>query len=154
MENLTRRRRDAENLDELTGRIIAAAIEVHRHLGPGLLESVYEECLCHEFGLVGIAFERQSQLPVVYKGMRLESGYRADLIVEDEVVVEVKASEGTARVFHAQFLTYLKVSGKKVGLLINFNVPVLKDGLKRIVNHYPFMESPRLGVSASKERLQ
>lgn len=135
--------------DELTGRIIAAAIEVHRHLGPGLLESVYEQCLCHELTLAGLRFERQPSLPVVYKGLRLESGYRADLIVEDEVVVEVKATEGAARIFHAQLLTYLKVSHKHVGLLINFNVPVLKDGLKRIVNRFPDFESPRLSVSAS-----
>jgi GxxExxY protein len=135
--------------DELTGRIIAAAIEVHRHLGPGLLESVYEECLCHELKLVGLRFERQPSLPVIYKGIRLESGYRADLIVEDEVVVEIKATEATARLYHAQLLTYLKVSHKQVGLLINFNVPVLKDGIKRIVNRYPDFKPPRLSVSAS-----
>jgi len=133
----------------LTGRIIAAAIEVHRHLGPGLLESVYEECLCHELKDAGIEFERQPHIPVVYKGLRLESGYRADLLVEDEVVVEIKATEVTARIFHAQLLTYLKVSQKQVGLLINFNVPVLKDGIKRIVNRYPDFRPPRLRVSAS-----
>ncbi|MBS1858177.1 MAG: GxxExxY protein [Acidobacteria bacterium] len=138
--------------DELTGRIIAAAIEVHRHLGPGLLEAVYEECLCHELSLMGLRFERQPQIPVTYKGHRLQSGYRADLIVEGEVVVEVKATEGTARVYHAQLLTYLKVSNKPRGLLINFNVPVLKDGVKRIVNRYADLASPRLGVSVVNRR--
>ena len=96
--------------DELTGRIIAAAIEVHRHLGPGLLESVYEECLCHEPSLMGLTFQRQAQLPVINKGIRLECGYRADLVVEDQVVVEIKASANTPHIFHAQLLTYLKVS--------------------------------------------
>ena len=122
--------------DRITERIIAAAIEVHRHLGPGLLESVYEECLCHELRLMGLRFERQTHMPIVYKGLKLEGAYRADLVVEDSVVVEIKATEGTAPVHHSQLLTYLKVSDRRVGLLINFNVPVLKEGLKRVVNRH------------------
>src|SRR4051794_2967200 len=126
-----------ENLENsLTDRIIGAAIEVHRHLGPGLLESVYEECLCHELGIMGLRFQRQIHMPVVYKGLTLEGAYRADLVVEDMIVVEIKATEGTAPVHHSQLLTYLKVSNRRVGLLINFNMPVLTDGLKRIVNRY------------------
>jgi GxxExxY protein len=134
--------------NEITGEIIGAAIEVHRHLGPGLLESAYEECLCYELRLRGIQFERQVCLPIHYKGLRLESAHRMDLIVRDSVVVEIKATDGTAPVHASQLLTYLKFSGKQVGLLINFNVPVLKDGLKRVVNHYigptPDPSSPRL----------
>jgi GxxExxY protein len=125
-----------EQLNRVTQGIIGAAIEVHRHLGPGLLESVYEACLCHELGIVGLRFERQVHLPVVYKGLTLESAYRADLIVEDLIVVEIKATEETAPVHHSQLLTYLKVSNRRVGLLINFNMPVLTSGLKRIVNRY------------------
>ncbi len=149
----------------LTERIIGAAIEVHRHLGPGLLESIYEECLCYELGEAGLRFQRQVHLPINYKGIKLESAYKVDLVIEDLVVVEIKATEGTAPVHCAQLLTYLRASGKQVGLLINFNVPVLKNGLKRIVNRYqwpdlPAAEEPippnlnssqRLGVSASEE---
>ena len=145
-----------QNENELTEKIIGAAIEVHRHLGPGLLESAYEECLCYELKQMGLRFQRQVHLPIQYKEIRLESAYRMDLLVEDLVVVEIKASEDTAPVHASQVLTYLKVSKKRVGLLINFNMPVLKDGLKRIVNHYagkPISSapriSPRLRVSAS-----
>jgi GxxExxY protein len=134
----------------LTDRIIGAAIEVHRHLGPGLLEAVYEECLCHELGMMGLKFQRQIHIPVIYKGLKLEGAYRADLIVEDLIVVEIKATEGTAPVHHSQLLTYLKVSNRRVGLLINFNRPVLKNGLKRIVNGFGHLtESPCLCVPAS-----
>ena len=149
----------------LTDRIIGSAIEVHRHLGPGLLESIYEECLCYELSQAGLRFQRQVYLPIHYKGIRLESAYTMDLVVEDLVVVEIKATEGTAPVHCAQLLTYLRASNREVGLLINFNVPVLKDGLKRIVNLYkgPGLPatrkpinpdlgfSPRLRVSASKK---
>ncbi len=144
------------NENELTEKIIGAAIEAHRHLGPGLLESAYEECLCYELRQMGLRFERQVYLPVQYKELRLETAYRMDLLVEDSVVVEIKASEAIAPVHASQVLTYLKVSRKRVGLLVNFNVPVLKDGLKRIVNRYagkPISSapriSPRLRVSAS-----
>ena len=114
-----------------TGAIIAAAIEVHRALGPGLLESVYEECLCRELELRGTPFARQVPIPVEYKGVRSECGYRIDVLVHDEVVVEIKAVEAIHPVHQAQLLTYMKLSGKKVGLLINFCVPVLKDGIVR-----------------------
>ena len=120
----------------LTDQIIGCAIEVHRHLGPGLLESVYEECLCYELSQIGLRFERQVHLPLIYKGIKLECGHKLDLVVEDSVVVELKAIDDLTPLHHAQLLSYLKSSNKKVGLLINFNVPILKHGLKRIVNRY------------------
>ena len=120
----------------LTDQIIGCAIEVHRHLGPGLLEAVYEECLCYELSQVGLQFERQVHLPLSYKGIKLECGHKLDLVVEDSVVVERKAIDDLTPVHHAQLLTYLKTSNKRVGLLINFNVPILKNGLKRVVNRY------------------
>jgi GxxExxY protein len=104
---------------------------VHRLLGPGLLESAYEECLCHELYLRGLSFERQAALPVSFKGLQLDCGYKIDLIVEREVVVELKAVERILPVHEAQLLTYLKLSGKHVGLLINFNVPLLTRGIIR-----------------------
>ena len=119
--------------DPRTSPIIGAAIEVHRHLGPGLLESTYEECLCRELHLMGLAFRRQVPLPVIYKGLPLDCGYQIDLIVRDEVVVELKAVERILPVHQAQLLTYLKLAEKPVGLLINFNVPVLTQGITRRV---------------------
>ena len=119
--------------EELTQAIIGAAIEVHRHLGPGLLESVYEACLCHELELRGIPFRKELPMPVSYKGLELEAGYRIDILVQEVVVVELKAVDELIPVHEAQLLTYLRISGKKVGLLINFNVPVLKDGIIRRV---------------------
>ncbi len=119
--------------EDVTHSIIGAAIEVHKHLGPGLVESVYEECLCHELYLRGVRYERQVDLPISYKGVKLESACRIDLLVEDAVVVELKSVEEIRGVHEAQLLTYLRLSGKKVGLLINFNVPVLKDGIVRRV---------------------
>ena len=128
------RHRESENeRDPRTAPIIGAAIEVHRHLGPGLLESAYEECLCHELHLRGLSFERQVDLPVPYKGLLLGCGYKMDLVVEHEVVLELKAIESILPVHEAQLLTYLKLSGKHVGLLINFNTPLLTRGIKRIV---------------------
>ncbi len=121
------------NINELTQTIIGAAIEVHRAFGPGLLESAYEECLCKELTLQQISFERQRPLPLEYKGVKLECGYRLDLLVEDTVVLEVKAVEAIISIHEAQLLTYMKLGGWKVGLLINFNVPVLKQGIKRLV---------------------
>ncbi|MBI4027459.1 MAG: GxxExxY protein [Verrucomicrobia bacterium] len=118
-------------LNKITEQIIGAAIEVHKALGPGLLESAYEECLCHELTLRNIAFERQRPLPVEYKGTKLDCGYRLDLLVTGAVVVEIKAAEGVEPIHEAQLLTYLKLGGWKLGLLINFNVPVLKDGIRR-----------------------
>lgn len=120
-------------VNDLTQAIIGAAIEVHRALGPGLLESAYEECLCEELKLHGIPFERQRPLPVTYKGKRLDCGYRLDLVVDNAVVVELKAIETFAPIHDAQLLTYLRLGGWKVGLLINFNVPILRDGIRRKV---------------------
>ena len=119
--------------EELTGQIIGAGIEVHRELGPGLLESAYEACLCFEFSLRKIPFTRQVVLPVIYKSMRVDCGYRADIIVADKVVIEVKAVETVTDLHKAQLLTYLRITGKKVGLILNFNTVVLKDGIYRLV---------------------
>ncbi|MCO5181485.1 MAG: GxxExxY protein [Anaerolineae bacterium] len=119
--------------DELTGKIIGAAIEVHRHLGPGLLESVYEACLAYELAQAGLRVMRQKALPVVYKGLQFDQGYRLDLLVEDTVVVELKTVERFTDVNEAQLLSYLKLSGCRVGLLMNFNVKMMKDGIKRYV---------------------
>ena len=118
-------------LNQCTEQIIGAAIEVHRALGPGLLESAYEECLCRELAVRSIPFERQRPLPVDYKGTRLDCGYRLDLLVAGSVVVEIKSVSNLEPIHDAQMLTYLKLGGWKLGLLINFNVPVLKDGIHR-----------------------
>jgi GxxExxY protein len=119
--------------EELTNQIIGAAIEVHRELGPGLLESAYEECLSHELSLRTIPFKRQVNLPVKYKSVRLDCGYRVDLLIADKVVAELKAIDTVHDVHKAQLLTYLRISGTKVGLLFNFNTEVLKDGMVRMV---------------------
>jgi GxxExxY protein len=119
--------------DLLTERIIGFAIEVHRQLGPGLLESAYEECLCYELKDHAIPFRRQVPLPVVYKGVRLDCGYRLDVLVHDQVIVELKTVERLMPIHEAQMLTYLKLSGVRTGLLLNFNSAVLKDGLRRIM---------------------
>jgi GxxExxY protein len=120
--------------DHLSNRILLSAIEVHRNLGPGLLESAYEECLCREFSLSDLVFERQKPLPVVYKGISLDCGYRLDLVVEGKVVLELKSVHKLEPIHNAQLLTYLKLSGHKLGLLLNFNVALMRDGIKRIVN--------------------
>ena len=120
-------------LEELTGGICAAAIEVHKQVGPGLLESAYEECLCHELSLRRLSFQRQVPLPVVYKKVRLDCGYKLDLVVEDQVVLELKSVECVTPVHEAQLLTYLKLSHKKVGLILNFNVELMKNGITRRV---------------------
>jgi GxxExxY protein len=116
-------------VNSLTGRIIGAAIEVHKALGPGLLESTYEECLCHELGQRKMRFERQRDLPISYKGLKLDCGYRLDILVEGIVILELKACEKIEPIHRAQLLTYLRLSGLKIGLLINFNVEVLKNGI-------------------------
>ena len=121
---------------ELTHAIIGAAMEVHRKVGPGLLEAVYEECLAKELTLRGIPFERQKPIPLVYKDLKLECGYRLDLLVATRVVVEIKAIESIAPIHESVMLTYLRLSGCQLGLLINFHVPVLKDGIRRFVWHY------------------
>jgi GxxExxY protein len=127
---------ERERLDKLTETIIGGAIAVHRGIGPGLLESAYEECLCFELSDAGLGFERQVQLPVSYRGVKLDCGYRMDIVVEDRVIVEVKTVERFAAVHEAQLLSYLKMSGRRVGLLLNFHVAILKNGIKRIVNNY------------------
>jgi GxxExxY protein len=122
-------------MNGLTEEIIGAAIEVHRALGPGLLESAYEECLAHELSLAGISFARQVPLPVNYKSVQLDCGYRLDFVVEATVVLELKAVDGLQPIHEAQLLTYLKLGGWPIGLLINFNVRVLKKGIKRMVHN-------------------
>jgi len=120
-------------LNDLTQKIIGAAIEVHRVLGPGLLESAYERCLVYELEKLGLRVETQKSLPIVYKEIDIEAGYRIDVLVEGQVVIELKAVERFTDVHEAQILTYLKLSGCKVGLLINFNVKLLKNGVRRFV---------------------
>ncbi len=128
-----RHRESEEGKDPRTSPIIGAAIEVHRHLGPGLLESACEECLCHELRLRGLDFRRQVALPVQYKGLNLDCGYKIDLVVQDTVILELKAVERLLPIHEAQVLTYLRLTGKQVALLINFNVPVLARGIVRMV---------------------
>ena len=125
---------DHEKLNQISGKIIGAAMEVHRTLGPGLLESTYEACLCREFQLQGIPFEHQVTLPVEYKELKLDCGYRIDLLVDRLIIVEIKAVEGLDPIHEAQLLTYLRLKKLWLGLLINFNVPVLKEGIRRLVN--------------------
>lgn len=122
--------------NEITGIAIGAAIQVHTDLGPGLLESVYEACMFHELGKRGLRVERQKQMPLMYDGVRLECAYRADVVVEDAVILELKSVERLDPIHSAQLFTYLKLSGCKVGLIINFNVPLLKDGIKRVVYQF------------------
>src|ERR1700720_752104 len=119
--------------DLLTEKIIGFAIEVHRHLGPGLLESAYEECLCYELTQSGLVFRRQVPLPVVYKGVHLDCGYRLDLVIEKQVILELKTVERLMPIHDAQLLTYMKLSGIPTGLLLNFNTAILKDGLRRLM---------------------
>ena len=119
--------------NEISHEIIGAAIEVHRFLGPGLLESAYEECLSKELALRALRVERQKPVPVVYKDVKLECGYRIDLLVEGRVVVELKSIESLAAIHKAIILTYLRLSGHRLGLLMNFNVTVLKDGIRRFI---------------------
>jgi GxxExxY protein len=119
--------------NDLSREIIGAAIEVHKQLGPGLLESAYEECLAHELQLRHLKVERQRPVPVVYKQVKLECGYRIDILVEGRIVVELKSVEGLAPIHEAIVLTYLRLSGHRLGLLINFNVPILKNGVRRFV---------------------
>lgn len=123
-------------LKELTGAIIGAAIKVHQTLGPGLLESAYEACLAHELQKLGLHVERQKPIPVIYDGLHLECGFRADLLVQGQVIVELKAKESLHPIDEAQLLSHLRLLNLQVGLLINFHVLVLKDGIKRLVNNY------------------
>ena len=121
---------------DLTRAIIGAAIDIHRTLGPGLLEAVYEECLAKEFLLRSIPFERQKPIPLVYKDLKLECGYRLDFLVDRRVVLELKSIDAIAPIHETVMLTYLRLSGVSIGLLINFNVPILKDGIRRYVWNY------------------
>jgi GxxExxY protein len=120
--------------NEITGKIIGAAIEVHRLLGPGLLESVYEECLVLELSECKLHIERQLELPIRYRNKQLDVGYRVDLLVNQQVIVELKSVQKIESIHEAQLLTYLKLSAKRYGLLLNFNVPVMKQGIKRLLN--------------------
>lgn len=126
---------EEEGLAKLTDTIIGAAMRVHTALGPGLLESAYETCLLFELAEAGLRVEQQKPLPIIYRGVRLDCGYRLDLIVEEAVIIEVKAVEALTSVHHAQILSYLRLSGCKVGLLINFHVPSLRQGIRRVVNN-------------------
>ncbi|MBW6515232.1 MAG: GxxExxY protein [Candidatus Cloacimonetes bacterium] len=119
--------------EELSGKVIGAAIEVHKNLGPGLLESIYEECLCYELDQIGLKYERQRPLDIKYKEHNLTCGYRMDIVIEEEILVELKSVETISSLHEAQLLTYLKLSNIKVGLIINFNAPTLKKGIKRMV---------------------
>jgi len=137
---------------ELTHLIIGAAIEIHRNLGPGLLESVYEECLAKEFSLRGIPYERQKPIPLIYKDLKLECGYRLDFQVNKRVVVELKSVEAIAPIHESVMLTYLRLSRSPLGLLINFNVPMLKDGIRRYVWHYNEKDNAETQSSAEARR--
>jgi GxxExxY protein len=119
--------------DALSNQVIGCAIEVHRELGPGLLESTYEQCLAYELCQTGIGFKLQQALPVQYKGLRLDCGYRVDMLVQDTLILELKSVDAILGIHQAQLLTYMKLAGIKTGLLINFNVPHLKSGIKRFV---------------------
>jgi GxxExxY protein len=122
------------DVNQLSNKIIGAAIEVHKALGPGLLESAYEECLCEELDLRGLSYERQKPLPVVYRRKKLDCGYRLDVVVENSVILELKSCEKIEPIHEAQLLTYLKLSGLHLGLILNFNVAMMKEGIKRIVH--------------------
>ncbi len=121
-----------QELNDLSGKVLGLCIEIHRELGPGLLESAYEECLAYELRKAGLHFERQRALPVRYKEVQLDCGYRLDLVVEGLLIIEIKAVTELHRIHEAQLLTYLKLDKKSLGLLVNFNVPVLKQGVKRV----------------------
>lgn len=122
------------NENEISKEVVGAALEIHKALGPGLLESVYEECMCRELSLRGLAFKRQVVVPLKYKDLKLESGLRLDLLVEELVIIEIKAVEKVMPVHKAQILSYLRLTGKKLGLLINFNEELIKNGIHRVVN--------------------
>jgi GxxExxY protein len=142
---------EAEQLNRLTDAIIGSAIAVHKALGPGLLESAYEACLTFELSQRGLKVEQQKPLPVVYRDVRLDCGYRIDLLVEDSVIVEIKSVDFLLPIHHAQLLSYLRLSGRRVGLLINFNVRAVKDAISRVVNHFP--EDSSWGQPFAPDRL-
>jgi GxxExxY protein len=125
--------REDTSKDPLTGKIIGAAIEVHRNLGPGLLESVYEQCLCYELSQLGLSFVRQAPMPVKYKDILIDAGFKIDILVENQVILELKVCDAISPVHEAQLLTYMKLAKVQRGLLLNFNVLLMKDGIKRYV---------------------
>ncbi|CAB5084668.1 conserved hypothetical protein [Olavius algarvensis associated proteobacterium Delta 3] len=125
---------DNSAINHLTGRVIGAAIEVHKVIGPGLLERIYEKCLCRELEIRAIPFKQQVEMPLIYKGERINCEYRFDLVVDSRLIVELKSCDGLLPIHEAQLLTYLKIAKIKYGLLINFNVPVLKDGIRRLAS--------------------
>ena len=125
-----------EKLNKITETIIGAVINVHRALGPGLLESAYEACMVYELAQAGLKVEQQKPLPIVYRGVKLECGYRMDLMIDNEIIVEIKSIEKLLPIHQAQLLSYLKLSNCRVGLLINFNIKVLKNGIQRVVNNF------------------
>jgi len=127
---------DNRRLNEVSGEIVDGAIRVHRELGPGLLESTYETCLAYELRERGLTVRTQVPVPIVYRGVRLEQGYRIDMLVEEAVIAEIKTVDGIHTVHEAQLLTHLKHSGHRLGLLLNFDVPLMRDGIKRIVNGF------------------
>ena len=137
-------------LNKITEAIIGASMNVHRALGPGLLESAYEACVLHELSMTGLKVAQQKPLPVIYRGVTLDCGYRLDLMVEDEVIVEIKSIEKLLPIHKAQLMSYLKLAGCNVGLLINFNVEVLKDGIQRVVSGFPDKNSATSAPSAVK----
>ena len=121
------------HIESIASSVVDSAFKVHSTLGPGLLESVYEVCLCHELSLRDLPFQRQVSVPVVYEGIKLDAGLRLDMLVAESVIVDLKSVEKMNPVFEAQLLTYLKLTGKRIGILINFNVPLIRDGIKRII---------------------
>jgi GxxExxY protein len=129
-----RHRGTEDPINGLTEKVIGACIEIHRELGPGLLESAYEECLCYELEQQGLQFTRQQPLPVTYKGVRLDCGYKMDIVLEGRLILELKTVEHLMPIHEAQLLTYLKLTGLRLGLLLNFNVPIFRQGIKRIIN--------------------
>ena len=139
-------------INEITAEVVDAAMKVHTALGPGLLESAYEACLLYELQSRGLEVERQVKLPIVYGDCRIDEGYRLDLLVEDLVIVELKAVIEMNPVFEAQLLSYLKLSGRPVGLLINFHVPYLRDGIKRMVNKESYARYLAMGDVTSARR--
>jgi len=137
-------------LNDLSHRVIGLCMEVHRELGPGLLESSYEEALAYELTQAGLSFERQRETPLLYKGIKLNCGYRIDFLVESELILELKAVTELAPIHHAQLLTYLKLERRSLGLLINFNNLVLKDGIRRVVAGSLFKSEKRFGSDLGK----
>jgi len=148
-ELMNRRDAEAQRKDPISEAVLGFCIQIHRDLGPGLLESAYRECLCYELSKAGLQFECEKPLPVRYKDVLLDCGYRLDVVVEMKLIVELKTVEALLPIHDAQLLTYLKLSGISAGLLINFNVPVLVQGVKRIVNNYQSRNSDGLPAKES-----